>query len=136
MRGNLEEKLANLEKVLAVRTSYGSYTMPTLPDDRIPRSFTALKTSGKDAYQGYFDSRGKMNGPGIKVELNGGYILQGSFLDSKLSGNGLVVKPSGNWYVGDWLDNQMHGFGTNFNKSTGARYEGEFVLNAREGRGT
>ncbi len=83
-------------------------------------------------YQGTL-LNGKMHGKGLILWADGGRY-EGDFVNGLRTGKGTYRWVSGDEYSGDFLNNSPHGKGV-FAWSTGNRYEGDFVNGQRTGSG-
>jgi len=59
----------------------------------------------------------------------------GEFLDNRFHGQGTLTSPDGRKYVGEFKDGNMHGQGTGTSPN-GNKYVGEFKDNKKNGQGT
>jgi hypothetical protein len=67
-------------------------------------------------------------------ELSGDWY-QGDYLNDQRSGRGTYYWLNGDVYSGDWFENQRTGFGS-FYYNNGDRYEGGFYNGSKNGYGT
>lgn len=110
------------------------------PPGLAPQVRGQLESHGKHiffTYNGRWKS-GEMHGPmGVYAFSDGGRYA-GEWERSQPSGSGTTVYPNGVTYTGSFADGKFHGFGVMEMQSSGSsfRYEGEFRLGVRCGRGT
>jgi hypothetical protein len=85
-------------------------------------------------YEGPYNEYGEKHGPGEMVWSNAD-VYKGSFVRDAREGQGtLTFAQDGGEYVGDWLNNQMHGSGTR-RYPNGDVYTGEYDTGKRQGEG-
>ena len=53
-------------------------------------------------------------------------IFEGFLINNRANGYGRHIKPDGEYYVGDWKDDALHGSGYLLN-ANGSSYEGEWA---------
>ncbi|MDP1844371.1 MAG: hypothetical protein Q8K64_13215 [Sediminibacterium sp.] len=75
-----------------------------------------------------------VNGKGI-YKLANGAAYEGDFVDSLMSGFGIIVWQNRDKYIGDWIKGNRTGKGK-YTWANGDIYEGDFINNIREGIGT
>ena len=56
-------------------------------------------------------------------------------MNDKFEGYGKYIYENGNYYIGKWLNNKMHGKGIEYYKNGNIKYEGDFVNGKYEGDG-
>tara|TARA_B100001093_G_scaffold370448_1_gene355423 strand:+ start:239 stop:1579 length:1341 start_codon:yes stop_codon:yes gene_type:complete len=94
-----------------------------------------------DVYTGNFVNN-KIHGKG-RIDYKNGDNYEGMWVDNKKNGNGIMIYDNGNSYNGEWLNDKLDGFGilqeyTSINNrfySKPNRYEGNFKLNSKNGKG-
>ena len=75
-------------------------------------------------YEGEFVN-GKKQGYG-KCTFSDGSTFEGNIVENECTGLGIYIwKQFGTKYIGEWLDNFMHGKGV-FSWPDGRKYEGDF----------
>ena len=89
--------------------------------------------SSKFEYKGEWQE-GWINGKGTMIYPNGEYY-DGDFVENERYGEGTYHFNSGNTYEGEWVDGKFNGFGTFF-YADGNYYEGSFRNGKIEGDGT
>lgn len=52
-----------------------------------------------------------------------------------MCGEGKYMWPNGNYYIGGWMNNKMHGKGTFFWAGSGKREEATYAKNIKQGTG-
>lgn len=77
------------------------------------------------------DSFNKLNG---RLLFQNGIKYEGSFLNNKQNGFGVMTQPDGEVYSGQWSDGRINGKGVR-SHSNGDRYEGYYVNSIRSGYG-
>ena len=70
----------------------------------------------------------------VDVTLDNGDRYIGEVLNNKMHGHGTYLDANGNKYVGEWKNNMMHGQGV-LKSSNGEKYQGEFKNNKKHGDG-
>ncbi|CAG5135905.1 unnamed protein product [Candidula unifasciata] len=112
-------------------------------------------------YEGQF-VKGEINGNGYKYSAHAQTKYTGQFLYGEMHGDGSMIYKNGSVYDGQWYRNKRHGFGTlntrrtdevvvqfifadseeansydytYHNLSNGDRYEGQWVMDKRQGHG-
>ena len=63
------------------------------------------------------------------------FIMKVNLLMAKKEGNGQYMFENGCYYIGQWLNDKMHGNGIIFYKNGKINYEGEFANDKKEGNG-
>ena len=87
-----------------------------------------------DTYSGEFDKDNKKNGIGTYTFNESGAVYYGTFVDEKITGEGVLRFSNGDLYEGSFLDNKFHGEGKYF-FSNGDQLEGRFSNGTLEGFG-
>ena len=62
-------------------------------------------------------------------------IYEGEYKNEKREGYGKYIWESGNYYIGEWLNDNKHGKGIIYYKNGNIKYEGDFVNGKFEGKG-
>ena len=75
---------------------------------------------------------GQFTGWGRECRRNG-EILEGRFTNGKVNGKGIFITTKGNKYVGDILNNRLHGKGKLTTRNV--QYSGDFKNNKMDGKG-
>jgi hypothetical protein len=75
---------------------------------------------------------GQFTGWGRECRRNG-EVLEGRFTNGRVNGKGIFITSKGNKYVGDIINNRLHGKGKLTTKSV--QYSGEFKNNKMDGMG-
>lgn len=84
-------------------------------------------------YQGEY-AHGVKEGTGL-LELAGGDIIQGKFVNGLLEGEGIQYQyADGKTFFGDYIANRKHGNGV-FMYEDGTRFEGNYEFDLRHGQG-
>ena len=94
--------------------------------------------NNQQTYRGEWLNNQK-HGHGILKHQGNQSIYQGEFVHDRKHGHGTltIVNEQGQWqrsYVGQWKDNQWHGYGTWY-RNDSAYYQGEFIKNHKSGWG-
>eukprot|EP00920_Eleutheroschizon_duboscqi_P034092 GHVT01081771.1.p1 GENE.GHVT01081771.1~~GHVT01081771.1.p1 ORF type:complete len:507 (+),score=96.26 GHVT01081771.1:1978-3498(+) len=105
-------------------------TSPTLVIDRHVQD---LRSEDGSIYSGGLLANGQRHGPGVLVRPDGSKY-EGEFSSGRVDGKGTFTHPSGDVYEGSWKNDQAHGPGK-FTHSDGSYYEGSWVADAQEGYG-
>lgn len=93
--------------------------------------FKRLELDGGDVYEGYFLNE-KKNGHGKYIWANGD-VFDGNWVDGKRTGKGKVTWSNGASFDGEWKDNQMSEGKYSF--ADGSVYEGGFKNGKYDGYG-
>lgn len=140
--GNLLDPIASYET--STEIGRGSFCTPretnngdfrtgspaSLPQVNSSTSNTAITA----VYEGGYNNKGEKHGEGVMTWSNGD-VFKGSFHYDKRRGHGaLEFNQDGGEYVGEWLDDKMHGCGTR-RYPNGDIYVGSFDEGKREGDG-
>ena len=62
-------------------------------------------------------------------------IYKGEFFNGKRDGNGIFLNEFGEYYIGQWVKDHMHGKGKIYDKDGNLKYEGDFVRDKMQGKG-
>lgn len=85
-------------------------------------------------YDGQME-HGLPNGQGVYTDINNGQRYEGSFVDFKREGEGVLYTEIGDKiYDGEWKNNKYHGYGQYFLRGQ-CRYEGNWENGKRNGDG-
>lgn len=97
-------------------------------------SSTSMKMA---VYEGSYNNKGEKHGAGV-MKWSNGDVFKGTFVNDKRRGHGTIefnsVNQDGGEYVGEWLDDKMHGCGTR-RYPNGDMHVGNFHEGKREGEG-
>ncbi|CDW80231.1 UNKNOWN [Stylonychia lemnae] len=63
------------------------------------------------------------------------YLIDGLWENNKSNGHGQVVWNNGNYYIGEWKDDQSHGIGQFYNEEENKFYKGEQEFDQYNGLG-
>lgn len=94
-------------------------------------NFKRLELDGGDVYEGYFLNE-KKNGHGKYIWANGD-VFDGNWVDGKRTGKGRITWSNGASFDGEWKDNQMSEGKYTF--PDGEIYDGSFQNGKKEGYG-
>jgi hypothetical protein len=83
---------------------------------------------------GYLDGNGYLQGKWI-VEFSPNQVFEGSFVDDKKEGFGILSSPDGSTYSGDWSNDLRHGEAVAVSAG-GNRYVGTYRFDLRHGQGS
>ena len=68
-----------------------------------------------------------MHGNGIIFYKNGKINYEGEFANDKKEGNGKYIEENGDYYIGQWLNDNKHGKGKEYYKNGEIKHEGQFI---------
>ena len=84
----------------------------------------------------FFNWQKGMAAPNWRVynpERRNGDVLEGKYIDGRVTGKGILKNAKGNLYVGDFVDNKRHGYGEL--DTNRIHYKGQFAGDRFNGRG-
>lgn len=138
-KGITEHELATYniywQKMLTARLLVGELELPPVPNDGMQRKFfESFDFEGLVIKQGYKNSAGLMDGPGIVINQTS--LTEGLFSEGKLI-KGIGIYANGKAYVGSFVPGtlNLHGPGIMIDES-GERYEGRFENGQLDGHET
>ena len=72
---------------------------------------------------------GRKEGRGVEKTISGTY--DGDFKAGKKDGQGTMVLPNGNKYIGQWENDTKHGIGIWYTAKDGTKKQGQWVYDKR-----
>ena len=60
-------------------------------------------------------------------------LSEGWFMNNKLNGRSRFINTNGNYYIGEWVDSKIQGYGLHFNSTAGTTIEGQWENNKVNG---
>ena len=81
---------------------------------------------------GQLDSNGKLNGVGMKFDVEECEVQEGQFLNDNMDKYCMCTYPNGEYYLGEYKGNQKNGKGK-FVFVSGSQYVGEYKNNLQHG---